>query len=30
MVRVNYRAADTPDTRYSVIGFRVLREKAGN
>lgn len=26
LVRVNYRAADTPDTRYSVIGFRVLRE----
>ncbi len=26
-VRVNYRAADTPDTRYSVIGFRVLRER---
>ncbi|MEW6119786.1 MAG: formylglycine-generating enzyme family protein [Pseudomonadota bacterium] len=27
LVRVNYRAADTPDTRYSVIGFRVVREK---
>ena len=26
LVRVNYRAADTPSTRYSVIGFRVLRE----
>ena len=26
LVRVNYRAADTPDTRYSVLGFRVLRE----
>lgn len=26
LVRVNYRAADTPDTRYSVTGFRVLRE----
>lgn len=26
LLRVNYRAADTPDTRYSVIGFRVLRE----
>lgn len=29
LVRVNYRAADTPDTRYSVIGFRVLRETRG-
>ena len=27
MVRVNYRAADTPDTRYTVIGFRVLQEE---
>lgn len=26
LLRVNYRAADPPDTRYSVIGFRVLRE----
>lgn len=26
LVRVDYRAADAPDTRYSVIGFRVLRE----
>jgi formylglycine-generating enzyme len=26
LMRVNYRAADTPDTRYSVLGFRVLRE----
>lgn len=26
MVRVNYRAADMPDTRYSVIGFRVARD----
>lgn len=30
MVRVNYRAADMPDTRYSVIGFRVVRELPGN
>ncbi|MFN3749930.1 MAG: formylglycine-generating enzyme family protein [Thiobacillus sp.] len=29
LVRVNYRAADTPDTRYSVTGFRVLRESLG-
>jgi len=28
LMRVNYRAADTPDTRYSVLGFRVLRESA--
>jgi len=28
LMRVNYRAADTPDTRYSVMGFRVLRESA--
>lgn len=27
LVRVNYRAADTPDTQYSVIGFRVVRER---
>lgn len=26
LVRVNFRAVDTPDTHYSVIGFRVLRE----
>ena len=26
LMRVNYRAADTPDTRYSVLGFRVARE----
>lgn len=26
LMRVNYRAADTPDTRYTVLGFRVLRE----
>ena len=26
MVRPGYRAADTPDTRYSVIGFRVVAE----
>lgn len=26
LMRVNYRASDTPDTRYSVLGFRVLRE----
>ena len=26
LMRVNYRAADTPDTRYSVIGFRLVRE----
>ena len=26
LMRVNYRAADTPDTRYSVLGFRVMRE----
>ena len=26
LMRVNYRAADTPDQRYSVLGFRVLRE----
>ena len=26
LIRVNYRAADTPDTRYSVLGFRVLRD----
>jgi formylglycine-generating enzyme required for sulfatase activity len=26
LLRVNYRAADTPDTRYSVIGFRVARD----
>jgi formylglycine-generating enzyme required for sulfatase activity len=29
-VRPGYRAADTPDTRYSVLGFRVLREGAAN
>jgi len=27
MLRVNYRAADTPDTRYTVIGFRLLQEE---
>ena len=26
IMRVNYRAADTPDTRYSVLGFRLVRE----
>lgn len=26
LMRVNYRAANTPDTHYSVLGFRVLRE----
>ena len=26
LMRVNYRAADVPDTRYSVLGFRVVRE----
>jgi formylglycine-generating enzyme required for sulfatase activity len=26
MVRPGYRAADAPDTRYSVLGFRVVRE----
>jgi formylglycine-generating enzyme required for sulfatase activity len=26
LVRPGYRAADTPDTRYSVIGFRVVAE----
>ncbi|MCU7960128.1 MAG: formylglycine-generating enzyme family protein [gamma proteobacterium symbiont of Bathyaustriella thionipta] len=26
MIRVAYRAADTPDTAYSVIGFRLLAE----
>ena len=26
LMRVNYRAADTPDTRYSVLGFRLVRE----
>jgi len=26
LMRVNYRAANTPDTRYSVLGFRVLRQ----
>lgn len=26
LVRPGYRAADAPDTRYSVLGFRVLRE----
>lgn len=26
LIRVNYRAADSPDTRYSVFGFRVPRE----
>lgn len=25
LMRVNYRAANTPDTRYSVLGFRVVR-----
>ena len=25
LVRVNYRAADTPETRYTVLGFRVAR-----
>lgn len=29
LVRVSYRAADTPETRYSVLGFRVLREPVG-
>ncbi|MBI3561637.1 MAG: formylglycine-generating enzyme family protein [Gammaproteobacteria bacterium] len=28
LMRVNYRAADTPDTRYTVLGFRVVREVA--
>lgn len=28
LVRVEYRAADPPATRYSVIGFRVVREPA--
>ena len=28
LMRVNYRAANTPDTRYTVLGFRVLREAA--
>lgn len=26
LVRPGYRAADAPDTRYAVLGFRVLRE----
>jgi len=26
MIRVAYRAADTPDTAYSVIGFRLIAE----
>lgn len=26
LMRVNYRAADTPATRYTVLGFRLLRE----
>lgn len=26
LVRPGYRAADAPDTRYSVLGFRVVRE----
>jgi len=26
LMRVNYRAADTSDTRYSVLGFRLVRE----
>ena len=26
LMRVNYRAANTPNTRYSVLGFRLLRE----
>jgi formylglycine-generating enzyme required for sulfatase activity len=26
LVRVNYRAPDLPDSRYSVLGFRVIRE----
>lgn len=28
LMRVNYRAADTPDKTYSVLGFRVLRQSA--
>lgn len=27
LIRPGYRAADTPDTAYSVIGFRLVREK---
>ncbi len=27
LIRSAYRAADNPDTRYSVIGFRLVREK---
>jgi len=27
LVRLGYRTADTPDTRYSVIGFRLIAER---
>ena len=27
LMRVNYRAANTPDTRYTVLGFRIVRER---